>query len=818
MSRSVVPFRVLSQTNLSNRSRHASPNSRPLNLLQPLCPLFPTPILYFQQLAASFSKTPGVGYTRSNRFFEISKLRTFFRDPSCKLVNAIGTVVAQSRSADLSGAPRQWSSSSEVSTSHQSQVTSHAFSPALCFHNLTNPLSRNPFILTTIQIARGCGGASLRALTLTLLNSKTFTLFSSHLTLLREQSIATQRNAPITRSSLRWRLAFAYYLDTSLRSPRPLVAFRAGRRASHHRSVHVVGRPSRPTSLVSSCRRCHRDPGRHSRSPYAGVPRWRKLSLRRRYRPDEYRLDRRGRRLSLRHLRQHRRFRDHESLGRRHLLGSPPATAAGRVLLRSFHRGLRRIRFSGRNRRRLHDRSRIQAVPRRRAEPHRQHRASRLGRDWHSGAHARRRHFASRSRHERNDRTHSTHHRDYRAVLAGPRHGPLERNIRGAARHPRSRNLLCLHAVFLVQPHGQQLGRHHRRAVLAAVHRRFPALLEAQENLALCRRCRGARGGSRRPRGCNRAGHVLRAARAHFQQFVHHGPDFQSVDPVPDSFRLRLSVGLQAGKRLHERAYHSRLAHCRGKTQRRMEHAAASQNFPRQAGGPQAHSGRRQVSLHLVLRHGDGLLPRGHRRRNNSRCHSNKTDKNFRLHRLPNAFGGPRNFRHARPRLRDKILGDRRRLGPGVHSHWMVLPVLRNLPRMARRRAHGKRHFVECIARQVAAHHRRTTSFGPNSDDLGEQRRRRNGQNGGRTIHLRSHRRHESTRQRGHDFPLRVLAFHRARRHRRRDRNVVRVRLPAIRSTRFDLHALMGQASLRGLAPWKAGFLMSCAKLSARAA
>src|SRR6266446_107402 len=35
------------------------------------------------------------------------------------------------------------------------------FLSALCFHILTNCFSRNPFILTTIPIAPGCGGTSL---------------------------------------------------------------------------------------------------------------------------------------------------------------------------------------------------------------------------------------------------------------------------------------------------------------------------------------------------------------------------------------------------------------------------------------------------------------------------------------------------------------------------------------------------------------------------------------------------------------------------------------------------------------------------------
>src|SRR5258708_27471062 len=168
---------------------------------------------------------------------------------------------------------------------------------------------------------------------------------TSALTLTPKKSIAAQRNARITRSSLRWRLALEHHLDPSLRTLLPLVAFRAGRLAPEHRSLHSVGWPPREAALVRSRRSRHRDPRRHSRVPYAGIAGWRQLPLRCRHRPDEYRLDRRRRRLSLRHLRQHRRFRDHEGFRRRHLLGSPSATPAGCLLLWRVHRGLRGIRF-----------------------------------------------------------------------------------------------------------------------------------------------------------------------------------------------------------------------------------------------------------------------------------------------------------------------------------------------------------------------------------------------------------------------------------------------------------------------------------------
>ena len=51
-----------SRRNLSYLSLRSNPNSRSVNLLQPLFPYSVAPVLCFQQLAASCPKTPGVGY------------------------------------------------------------------------------------------------------------------------------------------------------------------------------------------------------------------------------------------------------------------------------------------------------------------------------------------------------------------------------------------------------------------------------------------------------------------------------------------------------------------------------------------------------------------------------------------------------------------------------------------------------------------------------------------------------------------------------------------------------------------------------------
>ena len=55
---------MLSRRNLSYPSRRSAPNSSVISRLEPLYFLFPTPILCFQRLAASFPKTPGWGVPR----------------------------------------------------------------------------------------------------------------------------------------------------------------------------------------------------------------------------------------------------------------------------------------------------------------------------------------------------------------------------------------------------------------------------------------------------------------------------------------------------------------------------------------------------------------------------------------------------------------------------------------------------------------------------------------------------------------------------------------------------------------------------------
>jgi hypothetical protein len=116
---------------------------------QPLCPLSPTPILCFQQLRASFCKTPGWGGGTATPPLRSSFPRHMRHVAPLSPVPSVdcayfpspqGACVPLTRFRFLCGRAR-----------------SNCL--ALCFHILTNCFSRNPFSFTTIRIAYGGGGA-----------------------------------------------------------------------------------------------------------------------------------------------------------------------------------------------------------------------------------------------------------------------------------------------------------------------------------------------------------------------------------------------------------------------------------------------------------------------------------------------------------------------------------------------------------------------------------------------------------------------------------------------------------------------------------
>ena len=87
---------MLSRRNLSYPSRRPNPNPCLIKRLQPLCSLSPAPVLCFQQPAASFPKTPGVGVSPSGPAGSSAltillgipdSLSIFFRINTCKSVS-----------------------------------------------------------------------------------------------------------------------------------------------------------------------------------------------------------------------------------------------------------------------------------------------------------------------------------------------------------------------------------------------------------------------------------------------------------------------------------------------------------------------------------------------------------------------------------------------------------------------------------------------------------------------------------------------------------------------------------------------------------
>ncbi len=97
---------MLSRRNLADASRRSSLNPRLFNSLQPLYGLFPTPLLCFQQLAASFPKSPGWGVskhvslpTHQPALSSLRQLSALCACPSGRWVSALSFAVAFVRSS-----------------------------------------------------------------------------------------------------------------------------------------------------------------------------------------------------------------------------------------------------------------------------------------------------------------------------------------------------------------------------------------------------------------------------------------------------------------------------------------------------------------------------------------------------------------------------------------------------------------------------------------------------------------------------------------------------------------------------------------------
>jgi len=143
---------VLSRTNLSYPSRHSSSNPRPVNLLQPLCALFTAPALSFQQLAASFCKTPGVGVPlRAGRCTEAQK---------CPSVSPLPATLTHSVSR------KSFPCHSYANTRDRGVTPTKLFSPLVYPERLLRRATRHsPLALTPFRINTCKSVSKQRALT-----------------------------------------------------------------------------------------------------------------------------------------------------------------------------------------------------------------------------------------------------------------------------------------------------------------------------------------------------------------------------------------------------------------------------------------------------------------------------------------------------------------------------------------------------------------------------------------------------------------------------------------------------------------------------
>ncbi len=141
----MVPFRVLSRTNLAHHPLYSSLNPGLFIRLQTLLHSQKSQLLWNQANPASFCKTPGVGVPVQERVRCTEAQKRLFVSP---LLATLTQTPGMGVPPLLQFPPR----------CHRVSVATQILF-AVCFHILTNPFSRNPFCFTSMQIPRGCGVA-----------------------------------------------------------------------------------------------------------------------------------------------------------------------------------------------------------------------------------------------------------------------------------------------------------------------------------------------------------------------------------------------------------------------------------------------------------------------------------------------------------------------------------------------------------------------------------------------------------------------------------------------------------------------------------
>ena len=121
-------------------------------------------------------------------------------------------------------------------------------------------------------------------------------------------------------------------------------------------------------------------------------------------------------------------------------------------------------------------------------------------------------------------------------------------------------------------------------------------------------------------------------------------------------------------------------------------------------------------------------------------------------------------------------------LGLTVTKHRLVLSLLWNAARLARRGVDGDGRGIQRAVRQPAKGHSRAVEPQSHSDGRGQLGRRRHGQDDRRSVDRRGERCDAAGGQRGGDLQGRDLAQHCARVPRRPDRDVLRLPVPVVDS------------------------------------
>src|SRR5258706_8912599 len=170
---------------------------------------------------------------------------------------------------------------------------------------------------------------------------------------------------------------------------------------------------------------------------------------------------------------------------------------------------------------------------------------------------------------------------------------------------------------------------------------------------------------------------------------LHRGTSFESLDAFCDPLAVCAALGIAEDQTGHQSSHDAVISRSASERKGQARSAGvgcacvAQRHLARCADCCEADARSGALRFQLALGHRNWMLLRGNRLRIVAWARSAEVDEDLLENAGADAARHDCDLIHARPGVRDTLLGTGRGARPGVHAYWMDVSILRHIPGMA---------------------------------------------------------------------------------------------------------------------------------------